>query len=160
MLPDEDDKPLFTIGTAARILAVSVATLRLYERKGLLLVRKSKGNQRLYSKRDLERLRCIRSAINEHKISIEGIRRIHSMIPCWEYVNCPSEEKLACIAYNSPEMGCWTYKHQDNACSGRVCFDCKVYRLSSDCKDIKQMVYRRTLSTQAPASRTLGDNEV
>ena len=160
MCLDENDRPLFTIGTAARILGVSVPTLRLYERKGLLLARKSDGNQRLYSKRDLERIRCIRSAINEHKISIEGIRRIHSMIPCWKYVHCSPEQQLTCPAYNSPEAGCWTYKHQGNACAERVCHDCQVYQLSSDCKDIKQMVYRGMLPNPASMPQTIRDNEI
>jgi len=145
MQVNDNSDPVFTIGTVARLLGVSVATLRLYDRKGLLLVHKSDGNQRLYSQEDVERLRCIRSAINEHKISIEGIRRIHSMIPCWEHVQCSPEQKLDCPAYNSPEAGCWTYKHEHNACADRLCRDCKVYKLSSDCKNIKHLVHNMAI---------------
>jgi MerR family transcriptional regulator/heat shock protein HspR len=156
---DENNRPVFTIGTVARMLGVSVATLRLYERKGLLLVQKSDGNQRLYSKKDVERLLCIRSAINENKISIEGIRRIHSMIPCWEYVQCPPEQRPACPAYNSPEAGCWTYKHQANACADRICVDCEVYRLASDCGHIKQIVYQRLLPNPVAMTQSNRENE-
>ncbi len=140
----EKNIPAFTIAAVARRLRVSVETLRLYDRKGLILVEKSEGNQRRYSESDIERLECIRAAINEHKISIEGIRHIHSMIPCWEYVNCPMEQRLACPAFNTPEAGCWTYKHLDNACKGRDCRGCRVYQLSSDCKTVKQMIIQKT----------------
>ena len=134
--------PVYSIGAVARMLEVSVETLRLYDRKGLIIVHKSRGNQREYTPSDVERLRCIRSAINEHKISIEGIRHIHSMIPCWGYVNCAMEQRLTCPAYNTPEAGCWTYKHRDNACKERYCRECRVYQLSCDCKTIKHLVHR------------------
>jgi hypothetical protein len=144
MEPKDNHIPLHTIATVAGMLGVSVETLRLYDRRGLILVHKTEGNQRLYSESDVERLRCIRSAINEHKISIEGIRHMHAMIPCWEHIQCPMEQRVACPAYNTPEAGCWTYKHEDNACKGRDCRDCRVYQLSCDCKTIKQLVYQTT----------------
>jgi hypothetical protein len=151
----DKNTPFFTIATVARLLGVSVGTLRLYDRKGLILVHKTEGHQRLYSESDVERLRCIRTAITEHKISIEGIRHMHSMIPCWEYIQCPLEQRVACPAYNTPEAGCWTYKHQDNACKGRDCRDCRVYKLSCDCKTIKQLVYR----TSAPSPDSIPQSE-
>jgi MerR family transcriptional regulator/heat shock protein HspR len=134
--------PLYSIGTVARILGVSVETLRMYERKGLIIVRKSEGNQRLYTERDVERLRCIRAAIRDRKISVEGIRRLQSMIPCWIFINCPMEERLACPAYRSPEAGCWTYKHEVNACAGRPCIECDVYIRSADCEGLKTLVHQ------------------
>jgi MerR family transcriptional regulator, heat shock protein HspR len=151
--------PRFTIGNVAKLLGVSVATLRLYDRRGLLVVEKSCGNQRVYSKADVQRLQCIRTAINEHKISIEGIRRIHSMIPCWEHVQCSAEQKLGCPAYNSPEAGCWTYKHEHNACAERACRDCKVYQLSSDCENIKRLVHNMAMPDSALITKSTRDNE-
>ena len=147
--------PVYSIGAVARMLEVSVETLRLYDRKGLIIVHKSRGNQREYTPSDVERLRCIRSAINEHKISIEGIRHIHSMIPCWEYASCPVEQRLTCPAYNTPEAGCWTYKHEDNACRGKDCKACDVYLLSSDCNAVKQMIIQKTSSPPAPLPKGL-----
>ena len=156
---DDSKAPLFTIGTVAKLLGVSVGTLRLYDRKGLLVVHKSDGNQRLYSEVDVERLRCIRTAINEHKISIEGIRRIHSMIPCWDHVKCSPEQKLGCPAYNSPEAGCWTYKHAHNACADRLCRDCIVYQLSSDCENIKRLVHNMRVPDVMSKTKSHGSNE-
>lgn len=139
----DKEKPIYTIATVASMLGVSVETLRLYERRGLILVYKSSGNQRLYSESDVERLECIRRAINEHKISIEGIRRMQAMIPCWEFIQCSPEQRDACPAYNRPDAGCWTYKHKRNACKDRECKICPVYQLSADCEKIKAAIHQR-----------------
>jgi MerR family transcriptional regulator, heat shock protein HspR len=144
MAPKHDvDIPLYSIGTAARLLKVSVATLRLYERRGLILARKSPGRQRFYSASDLERIRCLRSAITEEKISIEGIRRIQSMIPCWENVRCPPDQRRICPAFTDARAGCWTHRHTANVCSDRDCLRCVVYELSGDCTTIKSLLHQR-----------------
>lgn len=131
---------VFSVGTVARLLGISVQTLRLYERRGLILVKKSAGNQRLYSQADLDRLKCIRTAIVEEKISIEGIRRIHSMIPCWVHLQCPMEQRLVCPAYGKHSAGCWTLKHESNTCGSKDCRECKIYQMSTDCNSIKTMI--------------------
>ncbi len=135
------DTPQHSIGTVAEILGVSVESIRLYERKGLLLTVKSEQHRRLYSDADIERLRCIRTAINEHKISIEGIRRIHALIPCWKHVDCPMEQRVQCPAYRRNIAGCWTYKHDGNVCASRDCQTCVVYTLSADCDRIKFLIH-------------------
>jgi len=135
--------PQYSIGTVARMIGVSVFTLRMYERRGLILTQKSKGKQRLYSKSDVERLKCIRTSISKHKISIEGIRRIQSMVPCWENVQCPMEQRMTCPAFIASDAGCWTYKHKTNVCAGRDCLHCKVYLLAGDCEQIKSLVHHQ-----------------
>jgi MerR family transcriptional regulator, heat shock protein HspR len=147
----------YSIGEVASLLGVSVPTLRLYDRRGLLLVRKGPGNQREYTLSDIERLKCIRTAISVMKISIEGIRRIQSLVPCWEMVNCPVTERQACPAYNESEAGCWTYKHTDNACAPRDCHTCPVYQLSDDCVNIKEILKRNPDHPDASAILRLKD---
>jgi MerR family transcriptional regulator, heat shock protein HspR len=143
------DVAVFDIGTVARILDISVQTLRLYERRGLILVQKSAGNQRRYTASDIERLRCIRGAITEHKISIEGIRRMQSLVPCWEHVKCPLDQRRVCPAYVEHQAGCWTYKHRKNVCANADCRACPVYQLSSDCEKIKALIHHQTTETPA-----------
>jgi MerR family transcriptional regulator, heat shock protein HspR len=150
MQKNQGDTPSYSIGTVARLLGVSVEVIRLYERRGLMLACRSDGKQRLYSDSDVERLRCIRAAINDHKISIEGIRRIHSMIPCWEHVRCPAGERNACPAYHLSQAGCWTYKHLENACAQRDCRSCQVYQLSSDCEKVKGLIQHRVVDELLP----------
>ncbi len=145
----DNDIPLYSIGTTSRMLGVSVQTLRLYERAGLLLVHKSPGGQRCYSQLDIERLECIRNAITEEKISIAGIRTMHSLIPCWQIVHCPVEKRTGCPAFGGHDAGCWTYKHSNNVCAERECRQCEVYRLSTTCAGIKQMIQHSTESCAA-----------
>ncbi|MBW7888977.1 MAG: MerR family transcriptional regulator [Bacteroidetes bacterium] len=134
------DMPLYSIGTAARILGISVQLIRKYEADGLLLPFKTEGNQRLYSPNDIERIECIRRAINENKISIAGIRRIHAMIPCWQLVQCSEEERNGCPAYHEHDGGCWTHKKVSETCVTRECRLCPVYKMSDDCSKIKKHI--------------------
>ena len=124
MKQQDTDTPTMTIGSAAAALGISAEVIRLYDRKGLIIISKTKGNQRLFSKSDLERLACIRTAINEHKISIEGIRRIQSLVPCWEHIQCPAKQRERCPAFRRPDAGCWTYRHNRNDCADRECRTC------------------------------------
>jgi MerR family transcriptional regulator, heat shock protein HspR len=141
MIKNDKNTSTFPIGVVAQKLGISVETIRLYERRGLLLSVKTEGNQRLFSQSDIDRIACIRTAINEHKISIEGIRRIQSLVPCWEYVQCSAEQRTQCPAYHRPDAGCWTYKHAENTCADRDCRDCTVYQLSGDCENIKSLIH-------------------
>ena len=130
--------PLYPIGTAARILGVSIHTLRMYERKGLIIPHHAQSNQRLYTDRDIERLRCIRSAINVDKISIEGIRRVLSLVPCWLIINCPEPQRTACSAYTGQREPCWQANRKGEHCLPLDCRECPVYTEFGDCHQIKQ----------------------
>jgi MerR family transcriptional regulator/heat shock protein HspR len=122
------------------MLGVSVPTLRMYERMGLVIPAKSPGNQRLYSEVDVERIRCIRRAITDQKIGIEGIRRLHSLIPCWDIIGCSERDQEACPAFRSHEAGCWTYPHRHDVCKELDCRLCRVYELAVDCGNIKETI--------------------
>ncbi len=134
------EKDCYSIGEVSDLLNISVQTLRLYEQRGLLIVLKSTGNQRQYTNEDIERIQCIRSAINEYKISIEGIRRIHALIPCWEYIQCSSDERNNCKAYSAHEGGCWNYKPTAGICSKIECRKCEIYKISMQCEMIKKFI--------------------
>ena len=130
--------PNYSISTAARLLGISVHTIRMYEKEGLIIPFKSSGNQRRYSDMDLERIRCIRRAINTDKVGIEGIRRMLALIPCWAIINCNENDRRSCNAFSSYMKPCWTYHHKNNVCSDRDCFNCEVYNTFGDCGSIKE----------------------
>lgn len=140
------DTPLYSIGTTARMLHLSAQTLRMYEIEGLIAPFKSAGNQRLYSDADIERLHCIQKAINEDKISIGGMKRIHAMIPCWDIIHCAPSERNVCPAFKNHSGGCWTYKHEHSVCATRECRVCAVYKLSSNCGHIKEQIVQLSLA--------------
>jgi len=132
--------PLYPISGAAKILDISVHTLRMYEREGLILPFKKESSHRLYSRADIERLKCIRKAINESKISIAGIKTIYSLIPCWEIAKCSKSDRENCDAFKTHARPCWTFKHSYNICGGKACRQCDVYRLYSECGKIKDLI--------------------
>jgi MerR family transcriptional regulator/heat shock protein HspR len=111
--------------------------MRMYERRGLIVPHKTGTNQRRYTDGDIDRLRCIRNAINVEKISIEGIRRVLSLIPCWAIVQCGEGDRQECPAYFGHSEPCWALKHKGAFCTGRDCRSCEVYRNFGDCKSIK-----------------------
>lgn len=133
-------KPRYPIRDAAKLLLVSVHTLRMYEREGLILPYQKETGHRLYSDADIERLHCIRSAINEKKISIAGIKSLFSMIPCWQIINCTEEDRINCNAYAESKQPCWTYNHINNLCASIECVKCEVYHSFQDCSTVKEAI--------------------
>ncbi|MDF1612680.1 MerR family transcriptional regulator [Stygiobacter electus] len=134
------EEPLYPISVAAKLLNISVHTLRMYEREGLIIPFKKESNQRLYSKADLERIECIRKAINESKISINGIKTIYSLIPCWEIVKCSEEERESCEAFNQHSEPCWNVKHHKTVCDNNKCRECEVYKNFIQCGKVKELI--------------------
>lgn len=70
-----DDRPLYVISVAAELVCMHPQTLRLYERKGLIMP-KRQGKNRLYSQRDIERLRFIQKLTQEQGINLAGVEMI------------------------------------------------------------------------------------
>ncbi len=131
------DQPRYTISQAADLLNISIPTLRMYEKNFLFIPYQKESRQRLFSEGDLTRIRCIRTAINTKKFSIEAIKLMYSLIPCWDLKNCSAEDRSACPAYNSHGFPCWSFKHEDNLCELENCRECVVYKEYSDCGKIK-----------------------
>jgi DNA-binding transcriptional MerR regulator len=59
MPPSTPSKKRFTISQLARELNISTRSIRYYEEKGLLSPQRSRGNQRVYNRRDRARLKLI-----------------------------------------------------------------------------------------------------
>ena len=74
-----DDEPIYVISVAARLLQVHPQTLRYYERAGLLKPTRSSGKIRLYSQREIERLRKIQRLTNELGVNLAGVEIIIKM---------------------------------------------------------------------------------
>ena len=75
----DHDEPAFIISVAARMLGVHAQTLRYYERVGLLTPSRSSGRIRLYSVRDIERIRRVQRLIEELGVNLAGAEVIIDM---------------------------------------------------------------------------------
>ncbi|MFQ5925366.1 MAG: heat shock protein transcriptional repressor HspR [Dehalococcoidia bacterium] len=69
----DDFEPCYVISVAARMLGVHAQTLRYYERVGLIEPSRSQGRFRLYSKRDIERLRQVKTLMNDLGVNLAGV---------------------------------------------------------------------------------------
>jgi MerR family transcriptional regulator/heat shock protein HspR len=73
------DEPCFVISVAARMVDLHPQTLRYYERVGLIRPHRSEGNRRLYSPRDIERLRTINRLVDDLGVNLAGVEVIFNM---------------------------------------------------------------------------------
>lgn len=76
MAPDVDiETPLFAIAVAAELSGMHPQTLRQYDKLGLVSPRRTAGQSRRYSMRDVAQLREI-ARLSAEGLNLEGIRRI------------------------------------------------------------------------------------
>src|SRR5919198_6069085 len=73
---DGHDRPRYMISVAADLVGMHPQTLRLYEQKGLVRPGRTPGGTRLYSERDLERLRLIQRLTSELGLNLAGVQRV------------------------------------------------------------------------------------
>jgi len=73
------NEPCYVISVAARLLGTHVQTLRYYERVGVLAPSRSRGNIRLYSERDLARLREVRRLMDDLGVNLAGAEVVLKM---------------------------------------------------------------------------------
>jgi MerR family transcriptional regulator/heat shock protein HspR len=80
---DQNDEPRYVISIAARILGTQTYTLRYYERIGLIEPKRSQGNIRLYSDRDIDLLRRVKALVEDMGVNLAGVevilRLVHRM---------------------------------------------------------------------------------
>ncbi len=94
---ENNRRPLFTIGVVAEMVGVTAATLRLWEKKGLVAPAR-RGKNRCYSYRDLERLKEIQRLLGVEKMNIAGVRAALARKRCWDIKKC-GPRKESCPVY-------------------------------------------------------------
>ena len=73
-------EPRYVISVAARMLGVQTHTLRYYEKIGIIEPLRSRGNIRLYSDRDIVRIRRAKNLIDDLGINLAGVEVILRMV--------------------------------------------------------------------------------
>lgn len=99
-----DHDPVYTIGIVAKLLKTCCATLRIWERRGLIKPARL-GKNRYYSQCDLDRLEHIKALIQEKHINIEGVKALLNATRCWEIKNCEISVREKCPVYLSYNRG-------------------------------------------------------
>ncbi|MBM3133560.1 MAG: MerR family transcriptional regulator [Chloroflexi bacterium] len=75
-MTSRESEPCYVIRIAAQMVGVHAQTLRYYERAGIVEPSRSRGNQRLYSDRDIARLRQIKTLVDDLGINLAGVEVI------------------------------------------------------------------------------------
>jgi MerR family transcriptional regulator/heat shock protein HspR len=78
-IDEASDEPVYVISVTAELVGVHAQTLRHYERLGLVEPARSGGNIRLYSERDVARLRTIVVLTGELGVNLAAVRVILQM---------------------------------------------------------------------------------
>ena len=94
--PDRSgERAVYIISVAAELAGVHPQTLRMYERKGLVQPKRTSGNTRRYSERDIERIRAIQELTQLGGISLAGVKLFIEM-----------REQLAEMERRAEELEC------------------------------------------------------
>ena len=74
------DEPCFVISVAARIIGVRTQTLRYYERLGLVEPSRTRGNQRVFSRKDVDRVRRVRGLMDDLGVNLAGVEVVIKLL--------------------------------------------------------------------------------
>ena len=67
------DEPVYLISVVATMLDIHPQTLRQYEREGLVTPSRTQGRMRLYSPRDIDRMKLILRLTRQMGVNIAGV---------------------------------------------------------------------------------------
>ncbi|MBD3165709.1 MerR family transcriptional regulator [bacterium] len=135
-------EPTLAISEAARATGLSESALRKYEAAGLIHYHRTSGGYRMLSEEDLERIRLIQHLIKKKGLNLEGIKRLWSLLPCWELKGCNAEAQADCPIMQGAMEPCWVIFKNEGCCDEKECRTCEVYRLAAHCtEDLKRLVF-------------------
>jgi MerR family transcriptional regulator/heat shock protein HspR len=69
-----EERAVYIISVAAELSGVHPQTLRMYERRGLLAPKRTSGNTRRYSERDIARIQMIQELTQRDGVSLAGVK--------------------------------------------------------------------------------------
>jgi MerR family transcriptional regulator/heat shock protein HspR len=130
----------YKIGEAAKQLGISVHTIRMYEREGILICYKNKAGTRFFNDTDIRWIEKIQSLIADG-MNIDGIRRMLSLVPCWNLYPCDPHADGTCPVFLDNTMPCWAKK--DNHCRVDLltCKECLVYKKRFETIELKHKAF-------------------
>lgn len=74
-----DDEPVFTSGVVCRLLEIPVWILKQLDRENVVRPPRRKGRSRLYSKREMEKIRHVWYYMRVKRVNVHGVKVILEM---------------------------------------------------------------------------------
>ncbi len=85
------DEPVYLISVVAKILSIHPQTLRQYEREGLIEPGRTNGKMRLYSQRDIDKIKTILRLTRDLGVNLAGVDIILRLKEKIEDMDCEIE---------------------------------------------------------------------
>jgi MerR family transcriptional regulator/heat shock protein HspR len=95
------DRGVFMISVAAELAEMHPQTLRMYEARGLIEPKRSAKGTRLYSHKDVDRLRRIQEMTAELGMNLAGVERVFELEQQLESMS----RKVAAMEKRAAELG-------------------------------------------------------
>jgi MerR family transcriptional regulator/heat shock protein HspR len=102
---DDRGRPVFMISVVAEMLDIHPQTLRLYEREGLVIPKRTEGNTRLYSQDDIDKLRRVLRLTRELGVNLAGVEVVLSMRDKMEQMQTMIEQLIQYIQMELQRRG-------------------------------------------------------
>ncbi len=67
------DEPVYLISVVAKVLSIHPQTLRQYEREGLIEPSRTEGRMRLYSQKDIDKIKMILRLTRDLGVNLAGV---------------------------------------------------------------------------------------
>ena len=67
------EEPVYLISVVAKVLTIHPQTLRQYEREGLICPSRTDGKMRLYSQRDIDKIKMIQRLTRDLGVNLAGV---------------------------------------------------------------------------------------
>jgi MerR family transcriptional regulator/heat shock protein HspR len=96
----DERRGVFMISVAAELAEMHPQTLRMYEARGLITPQRSPKNTRLYSQRDVERLKRIQQMTADDGLNLAGVETVLELETQLER----TREELAKMRHQSAEL--------------------------------------------------------
>ena len=101
----EEERAVYIISVAAELAGVHPQTLRIYERKGLVAPKRTAGNTRRYSDRDIRLLRQIQDLTQESGINLAGVKMVIELQAQLEALRARTDELQAALEEHDRSEG-------------------------------------------------------
>jgi len=98
------DEPVYMISIVAKILDIHPQTLRQYERENLIAPSRSDGRIRLYSQRDIEKIKTILRLTREVGVNLAGVdvvMRLKTKMEMMEQEMMELRSEISCMRSSS-----------------------------------------------------------
>ncbi|AJC86225.1 heat shock protein transcriptional repressor HspR [Campylobacter sp. RM16704] len=109
------DEPVYLISVVAKVLSIHPQTLRQYEKEGLVEPSRTDGKMRLYSQKDIDRIKMILRLTRDLGVNLAGVDVILKLkTKIDEFENTIEELRLELDRRDNPSKSRAVIKHRSN----------------------------------------------